>query len=283
MENVEKLIDRCLHCKGPHIVTSKMCAVQRKEQEVIDCQEMHRVGRRRATQLLGSNCSTFTERPTQKQITHLKCSMSEKNKRKVTPGFLESTLRQRLGSKPKTIRPIGKDAFLIEINDKQQSRELIDIKEINGMPVTMTEYNNNKHKGLIYIYQYDLNEFEEFRSGLMEEYNLHGVVLASWSKPRTTYTKAVLITFKDVNISEYIKIPGEQSRTKVYEYISRPQICSKCLEFCHGAKYCKCLVQLCGKCDNAGHDRANCKNLQVKCHHCSEHHIHYGQQEMPCV
>ena len=95
-----------------------MCAMQRKEQEVIDCQETHRVGRRRPVQMLGSNCSTFTERPTQKQITHFKCSMSEENKRKVTPWLLESTLRQRLGSKPKTLRAIGMDAFLMEINDK---------------------------------------------------------------------------------------------------------------------------------------------------------------------
>ena len=79
--------------------------------------------------------------------------MSEENKRKVTQWLLESTLRQGLGSKPKTIRAIGEDAFLIEINDKQQSREVIDIKEINGMPVTMTEFNNNKPKGFIYIYQ----------------------------------------------------------------------------------------------------------------------------------
>ena len=141
------------------------------------------------------------------------------------------------------------------------------------MPVTMTEFNNNKHKGLIYIYQHDLNGFEEFRSGLIEEHNLHDVVLASWIKPRTTFTKAVLITFKDGNIPEYIEIPGDQYKTKVYECISRPQICSKCLEFYHGAKYCKSPVQVCGKCGNAPYDRANCKNLGVKCHHCSENHF----------
>ena len=58
----------------------------------------------------------------------------------------------------------------------------------------------------------------KFRSSLMEEYNLHDYVLLSWIKPRTL-TKAVLITFKDCNIPEYIEIPGEQSKTKIYEYI----------------------------------------------------------------
>ena len=101
---------------------------------------------------------------------------------------------------------------------------------------------------------------------------MHDVVIADWIKPRTAYTRALLLTFRENNIPEYLEIPGEQSSTKVYEYISKPQICSRCLEFRHGAKYCRSPVQVCGKCDEVGHEKTNCRANTTKCHHCAERH-----------
>ena len=129
--------------------------------------------------------------------------------------------------------------------------------------MTITEYNDNKYKGLIYIYQYNLDDFEEFKEGL-KEHNIFDATLVSWIKPRTPFTKAVLLTFRDYNMPEYIEIPGEQSKSKIYEYVTRPQTCGKCLDFRHGVKYCKSIHQICTKCSEVGYDRANCTNTSLK-------------------
>ena len=164
--------------------------------------------------------------------------MSKSHKRQMTPWALKSNLRQHIGEKPKTIWASRKDLFLIEVYNEKQGEVVQRITEIKKMPVKISEYNNA-------IYQYDLEEFKEFRVGLIKEHNLHEVVQASWIRPRIAITKSLLITFKDSNIPEYLEIPGEQSRTKIYEYFSKPQICSKCLEFRHGVKYCKSTDQIC--------------------------------------
>ena len=265
--------EKCLHCKGAHRTGFKECPVQVREQTVIEYQETHRVGRRMAVQMLEGKSSVTTRSRTQGEKTNFfKCTMDENHKRQMTPWALESTLRQHIGEKPKSIRAIGRDTFLIEVHNERQGEEVLSIREINKIPVEISEYNNNKQKGLVYIYEYDLEEFDEFRKGLMKEHNLHEVIRASWIKPRSAFTKALLITFKDGNIPEYIEIPGEQSKTKVYEYYSKPQICNKCLQFRHGVKYCRSTEQVCGKCDGVGHDKSNCNSAVIKCHHCSEQH-----------
>ena len=46
------------------------------------------------------------------------------------------------------------------------------ITKINDSSVTTKEYFQNMSMGLIYVYEYDLSEFEEFKTGLMADYNL---------------------------------------------------------------------------------------------------------------
>ena len=69
--------------------------------------------------------------------------------------------------------------------------------------------------GLIYIYEYDLVDFDEFRADLMTEYNLKDVQQATWIKPRNPSSKPVILTFKEKCLPEYIEIAGEQAKTKV--------------------------------------------------------------------
>ena len=57
------------------------------------------------------------------------------------------------------------------------------ITRINDSPVTISEYFQNMSMGLIYVYEYDLSEFEEFKTGWMADYNLKDVQLAFWIKP----------------------------------------------------------------------------------------------------
>ena len=134
-----------------------------------------------------------------------------------------NSIRQQLGSRPKTTRAQSKDTFLVEVCNKQQSEMMTSVTELNEKAVTITENNDNKYKGLIYIYQYNMDDFEEFKEGLKEEHNIFDATLASWIKPRRPFTNVVLLTFRNHNMPEYIEISGEQSKSKIYEYVTRPR------------------------------------------------------------
>ena len=103
--------------------------------------------------------------------------------------------------------------------------------------------------GLIYVYEYDLSEFEEFKTGLMADYNMKDVQQAFWIKPRNPISKPIILTIKEKTVPEYIEIAGEQAKTKVYEYISSPMMCQKCLDFGHTQKNCKRDITICGRCN----------------------------------
>ena len=109
---------------------------------------------------------------------------------------------------------MNRDSFVIEISSEQQDK-------ISNIAVSMSEYSQDMSMGRIYIYEYDLVGFDEFRAGLMTEYNLKDVQQATWIKPRNP-SKPVILTFKEKCLPEYIEIAGEQAKTKVYECISSP-------------------------------------------------------------
>ena len=126
--------ERCLHCKGAHRAGFKECFVQVRELQMIECQEEHRVGRRIAMQILegGNSIATSTTLQAQKKSNVYKCTINESHKRQMTPWVLESTLRQHIGKKPKTIRASGKESFLIEVHNEKHGEEVQCITEIKG-------------------------------------------------------------------------------------------------------------------------------------------------------
>ena len=119
----------------------------------------------------------------------------------------------------------------------------------------------NTYQGLVFIQEYDLTDFDHFKTGLMQEYSLSDVVRASWIKPcNPLVAQPLLLTFRQ-DLPEYIDIPGEQSRTKVYEYLQKPMICSQCQEYGHTKKYCKSNIIICRWCNCQGHDIEHCNSL----------------------
>ena len=75
------------------------------------------------------------------------------------------------------------------------------------------------------------------------------------------------------HLPEYIEIPGEQSQTKVYEYLARPMMCKNCLEYGHTQKHCRYSSPTCGKCGETRHSVTQCSSQRVECHHCGEEHV----------
>ena len=88
----------------------------------------------------------------------------------------------------------------------------------------------------MFTQDYDLTDFDQYKTGLMLEYSLSDIVRAFWIKPRNPLAQPLLLTFRQQDLPEYIDIPGEQSRTNVYEYLPKPTICSQCQEYGHTAR-----------------------------------------------
>ena len=177
-----------------------------------------------------------------------------------------------IGTKPKAIRTLNTTTFTIEVDSVEQSTAMQAITEINGInteiSVNTTFY---KTKGLIYIYDYNMSSFQAFQSRLKEQYGLHEVVEATWIKARNNNrAKPLLLTFC-TDLPQYIDVPGELIRTKVYEYKQQPLMCKRCLKYGHGVKHCE-KEQRCAKCSADGHERNECKSMGEKCVHCGKDH-----------
>ena len=128
----------------------------------------------------------------------------------------------------------------------------------------------NIRKGLTYIYNYKRADFIEFCRGLMDQYGLLGVVEPGWIRSRNTKGKPLLLTFRD-NVSQYLVMPGENMKAKVYKYKDTPLLSDICLRLGHSKKNCQ-ETQLCAKCSELNRNIEECQSETVKCLHCNEGH-----------
>ena len=260
-----------LHCGEEHMAGNQECAKYQREETLIRIQGEEKVTLIRARQILEGN-NEFVEKPKQQYNTHFHCKMDEKDKRKVTPWLLEKCLEKQLGSKPKTIRTTSNTTFTAVVHNKEQSDNMKTINNINGIK---TEIKVNKTyntiKGLIYVYGYNMSNFEAYKRGMMEKYGLQDVVEATWIRPRgNNKAKPLLLSFPN-ELPHYMEVPGEMMKTSVYEYKQRPMLCRKCLDYGHGVKYSE-KQQRCAKCGEEQHDRNNCNSDVAHCYHCKLNH-----------
>ena len=185
----------CPHCKSEHSGESKECGIFQKEGLLIDFQE-EKVRLMRARLILENNKEQVTQQG-KTYATHFDCTMREKNKRKFAPWLLDKCTSNYLGSKPKAIRTLNKTALTIEVNCDEQSKEMGKLEKLYGIEVRITVNNKlSANKGLIYIYGYNMTDFEKFKKGLMEEHGLIDVVEPTWiTSTRNKRAKPLLISF----------------------------------------------------------------------------------------
>ena len=144
-------------------------------------QEEEKVTILRAKQIL-ERSNEFIEKPTRPCPTHFDCKMDEMDKRKFTPWLLEKCMEQQVGSKPKTIRTINKTTFTVEIATKEERIAMQAVGNINIIDVEVTVNTALINKGLVYIYGYNMVDFESFKEGLTKQYGLSSIIEATWIK-----------------------------------------------------------------------------------------------------
>ena len=224
----------------------------------------------RAKQILQNN-NEHSDTQRTRFATHFDCEMTEQDKRRFTPWLLEKCLEKVLNKKPLTIRSKTKTIFTVEVSSAEESRVMQTLSNLNGIHIKTTINTSlNIRKGLTYIYNYNLADFPEFRKELMEQYGLLDVIEPGWIRSRNTKAKPLLLTFRD-EVPQYLDIPGENMKAKVYEYKDRPLLCKMCLRFGHSKKNCQ-ETQRCAKCSELNHSVEECQSETIKCLHCNEGH-----------
>ena len=126
----------------------------------------------------------------------------------------------------------GNNIFLltIEAASKIQAQNLQQIDEVENCSCTVTLHPKfNYCKGIIYIYECDIEEIDEFRDYLGEKYNVIEIQPATFIRTRDPKTKAFIVTFNQDESPHSLYIPGERQDTKVYSFGKRPILCNNCL------------------------------------------------------
>ena len=95
------------------------------------------------------------------------------------------------------------------------------------MPCEVEQHRSmNITKGIIYIYEFDLEDINILKEGLTI-FGVTNVEEAAWIKPRHEVTKAYIVSFNCDQLPETIKIPGEGRPSRAFEYRQRPMQCRR--------------------------------------------------------
>ena len=163
-----------------------------------------------------------------------------------------------LGDRPGKISANGRDKFIIEARNEQQSKKMTEMSTISGKSNTAEQHRTlNRCQGIVYIYEYNIEDFDSFETGLKTLHPIKKVIRANWLKSRNEYAKPFLITFSSTNLPDMLRIPGERP-TKVYKYYNKPMLCYLCMHcqsYSHTYKYSKKIVAVCSRRADSGHSK----------------------------
>ena len=153
-----------------------------------------------------------------------------------------------------SIRGGGKDGILVNVYSKNQSQKIMRVEQTAGVKCQVSEDTSlSNPRGLVFIQNDHITDLESFTAGVNEQCSVREIVKAGWIRPRNQNTEVYMITFKCDKLPEYIRIPDESGRTKIYEYNDKPMLCKRCFKYGHTEKRCSSLSYLCGKCAEPGH------------------------------
>ena len=89
--------------------------------------------------------------------------------------------------------------------------------------VTLKNSYFNRSKGIIYIHEFDIDDLEDFKAGIKENYDVAQVEPITYITGVST--KVFLTTFESETPSDVIYIPGERPDTRVYPFYEKPKLC----------------------------------------------------------
>ena len=146
-----------------------------------------RVVRRRALQTLAGE-EEFPRSNTQLYPTHFRCKVDKKN----IPWAIEKSLTQKFGSEFATITLVNESEFVIETSNKKESKILPTINSLFSPQfqerVEVEKFacdKINQSEDLIYTYDNNIPDIDDYGSELKKEYNLTDVQKTTRIKTKT--------------------------------------------------------------------------------------------------
>ena len=157
----------------------------------------------------------------------------------------------------------------VEVDKEFNEEQIGKLARIDDMACEITKHPKyNSMKGLIYVYEYDKDNIEDFRAGLQSNYNISAVQAAPFIKTKSEQARAFILTFKQDHLPYSIYMPGERSDTKVYKFNSKPLMCNHCMKYDHPKKWCKQEEAVCERWAESGYNADRCQSEELTCYHC---------------
>ena len=203
--------------------------------------------------------------------------ITSKNKDKpvtsLSPFVIEKQLESTIGT-AKSVKKLKNETLLVETQRKQQTDNLLKMKQFFNLPVEVTEHNTlNSSKGIIR----DKRLRMETEGNIQEYLQPQGVTHVKRFKVKKNNeyvkTNTLLLTFNTVIPPKSLKIFYEV--IPVETYVPNPLRCFNCQKFGHHESNCPVdQGSVCERCGmtNTDHLAHQCKN-QVKCVNCNENHL----------
>lgn len=275
-ESCESEEPRCYHCGDDHAVGSKLCPRHIRECELVRIQEEHKVSFKRAIQIQnGNEIITLNNDRLPDAFT---IQMTAENKKTLKPWVVERFMKDYLNGNFEDFRSISSTTYFLKTKDYDQSEKVLSLETINQVPVEVKRGNlSSRPRGIVYINEYDVSNFEHYKSELIKLLPVSDILRASWIKSFNNRATPLLLIFNTPEVPNFVSIPGETALNKVYEYKNKPLFCTRCVNYGHTTKRCEGPV-VCGKCGERGHSVDICSSDTTKCLHCSGPH-HSGSKE----
>ena len=142
---------------------------------------------------------------------------TEAQKRKINPFSVKKIIHDTTKCWPKVITSGGRKCFTVEVISEEQGKALLTIKQIDGMQRRVEKHRIfNISKSIIYIEEYDMNDFDLLAAELKKEYKTSKISKAPFIKTRNKQTTALLVIFDSETPPEYMYKPGERADTRIY-------------------------------------------------------------------
>ena len=195
----------------------------------------------------------------------------DKSVTKISPFALNKTLIATAGTL-KNVTKMRSGDILVECTRQQQAVNLLKLKKILELPVSVTPHRSlNSSKGIIRDRGKDLSDLsEEEICAELDDQGITNVKRFTTKKDGviiklTTY----LITFDSTTVPDHIYIGPY--RMRVDTFIPNPTRCFQCQKFGHGKNQCRGGL-VCFRCAEVGHEGFECNN-DIKCCNCGEAHM----------
>ena len=293
--NLQEL--RELVAQREEIVLAKEIEIAKKDEEITELKtQIDALKRKSDHQVRNKEPKSKTEKPVQKKSNKTKTAQNphrldmdifksetfprfyqvkfdcENTKRSICPFKFELELIKKIDEISQPIQSSGRDGFLIEVSSKQQGETLLTVNTLCDHSCRVLKHDFfNVNKGLIYVYNNEVNDLESFKGGLGSQFSITDIVPATWIKPKNDKAKALLVSFGQDTLPEYVHIPGEYQETKVYPYKDRPMQCNICQKYGHVASRCSASQPTCGNCGGR-HNNKDCEQDESHCCLCGGAH-----------